>query len=114
MGVVWKVTPAREALFLDALIRSGSVTLAAKEAGVDRSYLYRRRRRDPAFAMRWDLAVQRLREAVERRAPPRPAAPDPTRISNRIVALLLRHHRPENFERRAAARRRSPHRGAPP
>ena len=114
MGVVWKVTPAREALFLDALIRGGSVTRAAREAGVDRTYLYRRRRLAPAFAGRWDRAVQRLRQAVDSLTAAQPPARDPTQLSHRIVALLLRHHRPESFERRAAARRHPSPRGTPP
>ena len=114
MGVVWKVTPARQALFLSALIRCGSVTQAARETGVDRSYLYRRRRRDPAFARLWDQAVQRLRQAVDSRAASRIPARDPSQPSDRIVALLLSHHRPDKFDRRAAAaRRRLHHRGAP-
>ena len=48
-----------QAPFLRALARSGNVRVAAREAGVDRSSAYTRRKSDPVFAARWGRAVQR-------------------------------------------------------
>ena len=43
--------------FLRALGRCGNVRMAAEEAGVGRSWLYRVRREEPAFAAEWEAAV---------------------------------------------------------
>ena len=54
-------TPARNPRwskpFLDALCRTSNVTASAKEAGVDISAVYRKRRRDAAFARKWHAAL---------------------------------------------------------
>ena len=53
--------PSWRAAFLRALAESANVTLAASEAGANRSRLYAERRRDPAFAGAWDQAVSGAR-----------------------------------------------------
>lgn len=63
-GRPWKrnFTRARRERFLEVLEASGNVTLAAAEAGMTTSALYRWRERDAALAAAWDAAV----EAAER------------------------------------------------
>ena len=53
-------TPARQLAFLDALVRTLSVTRAAAAAGMSRESAYRLRARDPAglFAAAWDRALE--------------------------------------------------------
>ena len=50
-------TDAAEAIFLDALAASCSVTFAAAQAGFSTAAVYARRRRDAAFAKRWHHAL---------------------------------------------------------
>jgi hypothetical protein len=53
-------TPARQLRFLDALVRTRSVTGAAAAAGMSRESAYRLRNRDPKglFAAAWDRALE--------------------------------------------------------
>jgi hypothetical protein len=53
-------TPARQLAFIDALARTGSITRAARAAGMSRESAYRFRRRDPRglFAAAWDRALE--------------------------------------------------------
>jgi hypothetical protein len=53
-------TPERQLRFLDALVRTRSVTRAAAFAGMSRESAYRLRRRSSAalFAAAWDRALQ--------------------------------------------------------
>lgn len=52
------------AAFVRALRRGGSVTQAARAAGVDRTTAYGARRRDGAFAAKWDAALGTAREGL--------------------------------------------------
>ena len=73
-------TPAKQRIFLAALVDTGSVTAAARAAGMDRSSAQRLRRRlaGTPFDRTW---AQALRVHAERLADPfetlRPAAPPP-------------------------------------
>jgi hypothetical protein len=55
-------TPQRQAAFLVALMRSGSVTAAAREVGMSRESVYRLRRHPQggSFAATWDAICNRL------------------------------------------------------
>ncbi len=53
--------PGWAAGFLRGLGRTGNVSLAAREAGVARSWLYARRGRDPVLAGAWDAAIEGVR-----------------------------------------------------
>ena len=67
-----RFSPRQVASFFRLLAASGSVSLAAERSGIGRTALYDRRARDPAFAARWDkamdLGVARVRDEVFRRA----------------------------------------------
>lgn len=56
-----------EERFLAALEEFGQVTYAANVCGMARRSLYDRRGRDPAFAARWDDAVEAFEETLTRR-----------------------------------------------
>lgn len=51
-------TPARAVTFIVTLAASGSVTLAARSAGMSRKSAYALKARDPAFAAAWRAAVK--------------------------------------------------------
>ena len=96
-------TDAAEALFLDALAASCSVTFAAAAAGFSTAAVYARRRRDPAFAEKWRHAIvqghARLEAGlaaaaiatVEGRVPD-PDFPIPPMTVADIIAVLKLHH----------------------
>ena len=67
-----RLAPRQVATFFRVLTASGSVSLAAKKSGIGRTALYDRKKRDPAFAARWDkameLGVAVVRDEVFRRA----------------------------------------------
>ena len=85
---------ARINAFLHHLGRTGSVTVAARRAGLGRSTVYDRRRNDAAFAERWAQALG----GVER-----PAVRDGRRAHSirhydaGLLQVLLRAHRPEVY-----------------
>ena len=56
--------PVRYAAFLSALRDTANVTLAFEQSGVNRSWGYWRRRRDAAFAVRWDAVLGEARAAL--------------------------------------------------
>lgn len=96
-------TDAAEARFLDALSASCNVAYALAEVGFAHSAVYRRRRRDPAFAARWDAALaqgyHRLEALLLQRATetlqgfePNPDTPMPD-VGFRDALHLLQHHR---------------------
>jgi transposase-like protein len=59
------------AAFLEALAVGGSVQMAARAAGVDRSSAYQSRKAHPDFAARWDAALAQARGRLARgEAPP--------------------------------------------
>ena len=94
---------AAEARFLDHLAASCNVTAAAEVAGFTRVAIYRRRRKDPAFAQRWQAALEqgyariealllrRAEEALEGFAPD-PDLPIPA-MSIKDALAILGHHR---------------------
>jgi len=100
-GARW--TDEAEARFLDQLAASCNVTLSAKATGFSREAIYKRRRHDPAFAERWQAAleqgyariemllVQRATDALEG------IAPDPdtplAEMSVRDAVTILQLHR---------------------
>ena len=65
-------TDAAEAVFLDHLAASCNITAAAEASGFTTFSAYRRRRRDAAFAQRWQAALEqgyvRIEMALVRRA----------------------------------------------
>ena len=92
-----------EALFLDHLAATCNVTAAAEACGFSGAALYYRRRNDPAFAKRWQAALeigyahiealllQRAIEALETFAPdPTVAIAEP---AFKEARQLLGHHR---------------------
>ena len=92
-----------EALFLDHLAATCNVTAAAEACGFSGAALYYRRRNDPAFAKRWQAALeigyahiealllQRAIEALEAFAPdPTTAIAEP---AFKEARQLLGHHR---------------------
>ena len=95
-------TDAAEAIFLDHLAASCNVTLAAGATGFSKFTVYKRRRVDPAFAARWQAALEqgyaRLEMLLVRRAtealegdPPDPGAPFPDMSVKDAIAILQLH-----------------------
>lgn len=94
-------TQEAEDIFLDALASSCNYTLAAKRTGFSREAIYKRRRRDPAFAQRCQAAKAQgyariealLIEAAERALEGRPPDPDspiaPMTVADAINILKL-------------------------
>ncbi|WP_294292960.1 LysR family transcriptional regulator [uncultured Sphingomonas sp.] len=76
-------TPARQRIFLAALLEFGCVSRAARAAGMSRSSAHRLRARlaDTPFVRQWDAALaehaRRMADPFAR--PPGPGAPAPRR-----------------------------------
>jgi hypothetical protein len=94
-----------ETLFLDHLAATANVSASAKACGFSTHALYARRRQDPAFMQRWDVAlaqgyahieallIQRAIEALEGFAPD-PDTPVIIRdMTVKDALILLGHHR---------------------
>ena len=64
---------AQNRAFLDALRRTGNVSLAARQAGLNRSTLRGRRRRSAAFAAGWEAALLASNAALRLGGGARPA-----------------------------------------
>lgn len=58
-------TDEAEAVFLDSLAASCNVTASAAAAGFSTEAIYRRRRNDPAFAERWQAALDQGYARIE-------------------------------------------------
>ena len=56
-------SPRRQADFLGFLAETGSVLAACERVGLSREAAYKLRRRDPVFALAWDVALQVAYEA---------------------------------------------------
>ena len=104
------LTPRQAAEFFRILAASGSVSLAAKRTGLNRSTLYLHRAENPAFARRWadalGLGVARVRDEVFRRAVVGIKRPvfhagrmvgEVKHYDNRLLWSLLRSHEPETY-----------------
>lgn len=57
-------TPERIRFFLEQLARSGNVVAACGKLGISRQAAYQLKRRMPAFALAWDGAILRHRDAL--------------------------------------------------
>lgn len=51
-------TAERRALFLECLCEKADITRACARVGLSRQAAYALRRRDPVFALAWDVALQ--------------------------------------------------------
>ena len=80
-------------LYLEALSKSGNVTLSCAAAGIDRATVYRWRKKYMTFAERWEdaldqstdiLAAEAFRRAIDEG-------------SDRLLQFLLKAHRPEIY-----------------
>jgi hypothetical protein len=105
-----KITPARRAIFLETLTRTGHVTAACAAAGVSLSGTYSLRKRDGTFARAWEealeTAVGTMMEEARRRGVEGWDEPvfykgEPVgairRYSDRLLIQLLQAHKPELF-----------------
>jgi hypothetical protein len=96
---------AAETIFLDHLAATCNVTAAAEACGFSARAVYARRRNDPAFAKRWQAALetgyvhieallmQRAVEALEGFAPDPAAAAVVGQMTVKEARELLGHHR---------------------
>ena len=107
-----KKVPAIVEPFLAELAHGASVTAAAEYAGVSRAMVFRWRRDDPEFALRWEEAVQmgtdRLEDEAHRRAVHGVARPvyqggakvgEIREYSDMLLLAILRGKRPEVYAR---------------
>ena len=95
-------TDEAEAVFLDHLAASCNVLASCQAAGFGNYSVYKRRREDPAFARRWQAAleqgyariemalVQRAADALEGVAPD-PDTPITTMTAELALKILARH-----------------------
>ena len=65
MARKYKITRKRRLIFLDVLLHTGAVTMAAKATGIGRSSWYDLKERDPEFASLWDDAEAEFMDEVE-------------------------------------------------
>lgn len=96
-----RMTDASDDLFFDALAASCNVTWSAGECGFSPAAIYARRRRDPAFAARWDsalaqgvarlemLLVRQAEDYLEGRAPDPDAHMPQMSVADAIAILKL-------------------------
>ena len=116
-----KLTRDRQKRFLEALAETGVVSLAAAIAGTSRTRVYELRKKNAAFAKRWEDAEERAADALEAEAWRRAVAgvPEPLvsagkmvrdddgqplairRYSDTLMIALLKARRPNQFKDRA-------------
>ena len=116
-----KLTRERQKRFLEALAETGVVSLAAAIAGTSRTRVYELRKKNAAFAKRWEDAEERAADALEAEAWRRAVAgvPEPLvsagkmvrdddgqplairRYSDTLMIALLKARRPNQFKDRA-------------
>lgn len=65
MANLTKFTAQKRDVFMDVLSRGGSVTKAARAAGISRVRAYQVRDEEPDFAARWDAAWTEGTETIE-------------------------------------------------
>jgi hypothetical protein len=80
------------ARFLEVFRQTGTVRLSADAAGIDRDTAYKRRRRDPRFAARWERAEQDGVDVLAAEARRRGLGG-----SDQLLMFLLRAHRPDVY-----------------
>jgi hypothetical protein len=80
------------AVFLRALAKTLSVTLAAKAAGVNRRTAYDHRELDRAFAAKWDDALNQSLDALEHEVYQRALTEDA-----QLAMFILKAHRPSIY-----------------
>jgi hypothetical protein len=103
-----RLTEERADAFIEHLARTGSVTVAAEQAGIGRTQIYEHRRTHKRFAAAWTkalgLGVERLHDNAITRALEGDERPivrkgevigTERRIDNRLVQFLLKVHKPE-------------------
>ena len=78
--------------FCEVFAATGNVRLAAGAAGVSRDAPYKRARRSPAFAARWERAREDAIDTLEAEARRRALTGSDT-----LLMFLLRAHRPERY-----------------
>lgn len=83
--------------FLDALIRTCNVTLAAKAAGVPRRQVHKERVCNPEFAAAWDDAWEQALDILEAIALQRARE-----RSDQMLMFLLKSYRPHRFRENVA------------
>jgi terminase small subunit-like protein len=86
------------ATFLAILAEQCNVTEACRAAGIGRSAVYTWRDDDPAFRAAWEEAEQMAADRLEKVAWERASKG----LSDRMLELLLKAHRPEKFKERVA------------
>lgn len=89
-------TDRARATFLQVLSDTCNVSEAARAAGIGRASAYDWRGKDPDFAKAWDEAEQEAVDKLEKVAWDRATAG----VSDRMLELLLKAHRPERFKDR--------------
>ena len=110
------VPAAKLDAFFTILAETGSVSTAAEKVGLQRSTVYQLRRRNKAFAARWDealdMGLDRLQDDAMTRATvgvERPVFRNGRKIAsvqqfdNRLLQFLLKAHRPETYSDRPRA-----------
>jgi hypothetical protein len=89
-------TGAWRAVFLRALAKTPSVTVACKTAGVNRRTAYDHRERDAEFAEQWDSALHESLDVLEHEIYQRALKDD-----SQLAMFLLRAHRPSIYRETA-------------
>jgi hypothetical protein len=79
-------------VFLAAFRNSANVRASAQAAGVDWSTAYKARKREPRFALAWEMAEQEALDLLEARAMQLAMAGDA-----HLLMFLLRARRPEKY-----------------
>lgn len=92
-------TDRARAAFLSTLSKTCNVSEAARKANISRRAAYDWRDDDAEFAREWDEAEQEAADKLEKVAWDRATAG----LSDRMLELLLKAHRPEKFKDRIAA-----------
>lgn len=100
-------------VFIEVLSHTANVTTAAKAAGVNRSFAYEAKHKDPAFAMQWqeawDSAIDLLEQEAWRRAVQgvrKPVFQGGARVgwireySDALLQQLLKGHLPARYRER--------------
>src|SRR5690349_12374505 len=101
-----KISQSQTIAFFRALRRTGNVTLAAAVAGVSKSGIYARCKRDARFAGLCARVVARAREALRAEARTSPPLPHPSPLKERGDLVVRRGVRARVGEWTAETERR--------